>query len=52
MNYSESTNIVPRSENSLVQNTLMKKCVKLIAGIIDTVLEADKMYFFSAEKQI
>ena len=30
----------------------MTKWAKLIAGIIDTLLEADKMYFFSAEKQM
>lgn len=30
----------------------MIKCIRLIAGIIDTLLEADKMYFFSAEKHM
>lgn len=30
----------------------MTKWVKLIAGIIDALLEAGKMYFFSAEDQM
>lgn len=30
----------------------MTKWVKFIAGIVDMLLEADKMYFFSAEKQV
>lgn len=52
MNRSEATNIVPRAEKGLVQNTLMTKWVKFTADITDTLPEADKMYFFSAEKQM
>lgn len=52
MNHSEATKLVPRAENGFVQNTLMTKWVKFIAGITDTLLEADKMYFFSVEKQM
>jgi len=52
MNCSEAIKLVTSAENGLVQNTLMTKWVKFIAGIIDTILEADKMYFFSAKDQM
>lgn len=52
MSCCEAIKIVLKAANSLVGETLMTKWVKFVAGIIDALLEADKMYFFSAEDQM
>lgn len=52
MSCCEAIKLVPKAANCLVGETLMTKWVKLIAGIIDALLEAGKMYFFSAEDQM